>query len=61
MYCLFHRPKCCEFFVSDFKPDAMEVIFKDLEVSINNKRILHHVSGLARQGHMLAIMGPSGM
>jgi ABC-type transporter Mla maintaining outer membrane lipid asymmetry ATPase subunit MlaF len=38
----------------------MEVIFKDLDVSINDKQILHNVSGLAKQGHMLAIMGPSG-
>ena len=39
----------------------MEVIFKDVDVAIDDTLILHHISGMVKPGEMLAVMGPSGM
>uniref|UniRef100_T1ISC9 ABC transporter domain-containing protein n=1 Tax=Strigamia maritima TaxID=126957 RepID=T1ISC9_STRMM len=39
---------------------AIELVFRDLCVSINKKDILHDVSGIARPGELVAVMGPSG-
>ena len=38
----------------------MDLVFRDIEVSINNELILKRLSGIAEKGEMLAIMGPSG-
>ncbi|KAK2142869.1 hypothetical protein LSH36_903g00013 [Paralvinella palmiformis] len=38
----------------------MEVIFKDVDVAIDDTLILHHISGMVKPGEMLAVMGPSG-
>ena len=37
-----------------------ELAFKDICVKIDKKNILKDVSGLAKPGEMMAIMGPSG-
>ena len=39
---------------------AMEVVFKDIEASIGDRKILQGVSGQCRPGELLAIMGASG-
>ena len=39
----------------------MEIIFKDINVTINKKFILHDVCGMVKPGDMLAVMGPSGL
>ena len=38
----------------------MDLIFRDLNVSIGNAKILKDISGIAQQGSMLAVMGASG-
>ena len=38
----------------------MDVVFRDLVVHIGNERILSGVSGMVKQGQLLAVMGPSG-
>ena len=38
----------------------MDLVFRDIEVTIKNKNILKQISGIAEKGDMLAIMGPSG-
>ena len=38
----------------------MDLVFRNVEVHINEKKILKDVSGVAQKGEMLAIMGPSG-
>ncbi|XP_013407500.1 ABC transporter G family member 14 isoform X2 [Lingula anatina] len=44
-----------------FKPSrGMELIFHNVNLSINKKKILHNVAGIAKPGEMLAVMGPSG-
>ena len=40
---------------------GMDMVFKELTVSIGSRSILKNVSGLAKPGEILAIMGPSGM
>ena len=35
--------------------------FTDVCVDIQNKRVLRDVTGTARRGEILAVMGPSGM
>ena len=37
-----------------------ELTFRDISVKIEKKYILKNVSGLAKPGEMMAIMGPSG-
>jgi len=37
------------------------LVFQDVSVVIGKKLILNKVSGVAKVGEMLAIMGPSGM
>jgi ABC-type uncharacterized transport system YnjBCD ATPase subunit len=39
---------------------GVDLVFDDVCVEIDGKQILQNVSGLAKQGDMLAIMGPSG-
>lgn len=39
---------------------GMEMVFKNVCVNIGNYSILADVSGLARTGQILAIMGPPG-
>ena len=36
------------------------LVFNDISVDVAEKRILWSVSGQARPGHVLAILGPSG-
>ena len=38
----------------------MDLVFRDIEVQIEDKDILKQVSGVVKRGEMLAIMGPSG-
>ena len=38
----------------------MDLVFRDIEVSIKGELILKKLSGIAEKGEMLAIMGPSG-
>ena len=38
----------------------MDLVFRDIEVQIEDKYILKQVSGVVKRGEMLAIMGPSG-
>ena len=40
---------------------GMDMVLKELTVSIGSRSILKNVSGLAKPGEILAIMGPSGM
>ncbi|XP_065649410.1 uncharacterized protein LOC100206794 isoform X5 [Hydra vulgaris] len=40
--------------------EHFHMIFKDLNVTLNGKNILHNVSGEILPGEVLAIMGPSG-
>lgn len=46
---------------SETKSAGFELIFKDIRVTIDKREIIKGVSGLAKPGEMLAIMGPSGM
>ncbi|KAK7478223.1 hypothetical protein BaRGS_00030481 [Batillaria attramentaria] len=39
---------------------SLEFLFKDINVRIKDKQILHNVSGIANSGEVLAVMGPSG-
>lgn len=39
---------------------SMELVFQDVCVKVDKKLILNNVSGLARSGELLAVMGPSG-
>ena len=39
---------------------SMELVFLDVCVKVDKKLILNDVSGLARSGELLAVMGPSG-
>jgi ABC-type multidrug transport system fused ATPase/permease subunit len=41
-------------------PGQPTLVFSDVCVSIGKAEILKSVSGLARAGEMLAVMGPSG-
>ena len=38
----------------------MELVFRDVCVKVDKRLILNNVSGLARSGELLAVMGPSG-
>lgn len=38
----------------------MEIVFKNLVVTRGERRILSDLSGVARPGRVLAVMGPSG-
>ena len=38
----------------------MDLIFRDLDVSIGKAKILKDISGIVEQGSMLAVMGASG-
>ncbi|XP_013413427.1 ABC transporter G family member 27 isoform X1 [Lingula anatina] len=38
----------------------MELLFHNINVTINKKHILHDISGMAKPGKLLAVMGPSG-
>ena len=38
----------------------MDLVFRDIKVQVADKIILKQVSGVAKRGEMLAIMGPSG-
>nr|KAG5693015.1 hypothetical protein BaRGS_005639 [Batillaria attramentaria] len=38
---------------------SLEFLFKDINVRIKDKQILHNVSGIANSGEVLAVMGPS--
>ena len=40
--------------------EGATLVFKNVCVTLNKQDILKNVSGLAKVGHMLAIMGPSG-
>jgi len=40
--------------------NGVTLAFKDVSVTLNQKEILSDVCGLAKDGQMLAIMGPSG-
>ena len=39
---------------------SMELVFRDVCVKVDKRLILNNVSGLARSGELLAVMGPSG-
>ena len=39
---------------------GVDLVFRDLEVIIDSVYILKGVNGVAKQGDMLAVMGPSG-
>ena len=38
----------------------MDLTWDELHVSIGDKNILHGISGVARSGRMLAVMGATG-
>ena len=38
----------------------MDLVFRDIQVKIDKNEILRKVSGIAKKGEMLAVMGPSG-
>ena len=42
------------------KRTGMDLVFKNICVTIGDKTILKDVSGLACPGEILAVMGPSG-
>ena len=42
------------------KLSGYDLTFQNLSVTINKRQILKDISGLAKQGEMLAVMGPSG-
>ena len=42
------------------KLSGYDLTFRNLSVTINKRQILKDISGLAKQGEMLAVMGPSG-
>ena len=42
------------------KTTSFELVFKNLAVKIGKRDILSDVSGLAKPGEVMAIMGPSG-
>lgn len=39
---------------------GVDLVFRDIHVEIDGTKILQNVSGTAKQGELLAIMGPSG-
>ena len=42
------------------KLSGYDLTFRNLSVTINKRQILKDISRLAKQGEMLAVMGPSG-
>lgn len=38
----------------------LELIFTNVTVYVEKRRVLHDVSGLVKPGQLLAVMGPSG-
>lgn len=48
------------FSVTGQKARAVDLVFKNLSVTVKKTKILHDVSGIAKAGTMLAVMGPSG-
>ena len=43
-----------------FNQSGLQLTFSNLQYKINNRIIVDDVSGTARPGEMMAIMGPSG-
>ena len=57
IHCILSRPRAT---LTSQKAGAVDLIFKNISVAFNKKPILNNVSGMAKSGTMLAVMGPSG-
>ena len=45
---------------SKYTGDGVNLVFRDICAELGGRKILQNVSGIAKQGTMLAIMGSSG-